>query len=834
MIYKYTLVSIILFLLTINLAFTQIKGYVLTSTQQPISAATISIQNAYIATSTNSNGEFEIKADNIDSCTLIIQHLGYSSQRIEWTKKQKNTPLTIILQAKNIEIEEVSINTRNNTVDQIIKNTIDHRDKNRKTIDKYEADFYSKGSMRLVNIPKKILGAKLDTITIRNETGGTNILYLSETISQIKVERPKKMYEKIIASKVSGNNQGLSFNRADGSDFEIYSNYIDFENIKAISPIADQAFSYYTYQLVNSFEEQNQLIHKIKITPKRNAEPIFDGYIYIVDGSWQIYATEIYTLGSRVNIPIIDTLYIAQQYTYNEKDNRWIKQLQVLDLTAGIFNINVKGNFVQTFSNYNFEPLFDKNTFTRTITEFEEDANNKNDDYWETHRKVPLSTYEIMNYHIKDSIYHKKQEQTYIDSVDAAKSKFRAIDIITSYHYQNTPKKIYIDYESPISLERISFNTVQVWNIKSSINARFGNYRDPKLTSAGVLFNYQFIDKKLYKVGYISHRFNRKKYNELKISLGDKAEQFNSDDPIGPFINMISSLFFKENYMKLYETQFIAAEYSQYLHPNIKLYTYLNYQKRKNLYNRTSYSFSEQPDKGYTPNNPLDPNDPESSAFVNHNILKAKASIDIYFGTKTEKLSNDQINYLHSNKYPQLTLTYSSALTSSVKDYRFQEFSTTIRQDINFGNKGLLGYKAQLGTFVDGKNIAFIDYKHFNGNRTHIATTKRYLDSYLMLPYYSYSTNKSYLELHTEYNFQGYILNKIPIISKLNWNTHIGFHLLANDTKRPYQEITFGFGNIGWGKYRFFRIDYVHTRHGMLSPNGIVIGVSFLDALIQN
>ena len=125
--------------------------------------------------------------------------------------------------------------------------------------------------------------------------------------------------------------------------------------------------------------------------------------------------------------------------------------------------------------------------------------------------------------------------------------------------------------------------------------------------------------------------------------------------------------------------------------------------------------------------------------------------------------------------------------------------------------------------------MSFIDYKHFNGNQTHVETTNRYLNSYLSLPYYTFSTNKSYLELHSEYNFQGYLMNKVPVLSALKWNTIVGYHLLATGNRKPYHEVTAGFGNIGWGKYRFFRVDYVRTINGTKNANGIVVGLSLLN-----
>jgi len=626
-----------------------------------------------------------------------------------------------------------------------------------------------------------------------------------------------------------GTIKGVSFNRAEGTDFELYSNYIIFNDRNIISPISDQAFSYYTYQLINSFEEGNQLIHKIKILPKRASEPVLDGYIYIVDNTGQIYGTDIHTLGDRINIPIIDTLFIKQQYTYNEKDQNWVKQLQVLDFRAGLLGIKFGGNFTQTFSNYNFKPNFDKKTFSRVITEFDTDANNKSEEYWSSQRQVALTDNEVKDYAIKDSVYQVKNNPAYIDSVDRARSKFEINDILTSYHFQNSTKKLYIDYKSPLSIANTSFNTVQGWNFKASLQARLGTFENGQLTRASLLFNYGLADERLYITGKISHRFNKTNYSTLTLSGGNSMEQFNADEPITPFINTISTIFFKDNYMKLYGKKFATAEYKQYLHPNLRLYGNLSYQHRTNLYNNSSNGFFDNK-KEFSSNNPLDPLNNNTDAFINNNLLKGTIAFDLFFKTKIEKLPNETI-YLHDNRYPEVTLSYTNALYSDITNYKYQEIRASIKQDISLGNKGNLGYKANAGTFMQGKDISFVDYKHFNGNQTHVATTNRYLNSYLLLPYYTFSTNKTYAELHSEYNMQGYLLNKIPVINALKWHSNIGYHILATDKRKPYHEFTAGFGNIGWGKYRFLRVDYVRSQFGNIHADGIVVGVSLLNML---
>ena len=99
-----------------------------------------------------------------------------------------------------------------------------------------------------------------------------------------------------------------------------------------------------------------------------------------------------------------------------------------------------------------------------------------------------------------------------------------------------------------------------------------------------------------------------------------------------------------------------------------------------------------------------------------------------------------------------------------------------IQQLVALGNKGNTKINLSGGQFFNGKNIAFVDYKHFNGNQTHIGSSDSYTNQFNNLPYYSASTNTKYFETHIEHNDQGFIMNKIPLLNKLQSQLVLGFH----------------------------------------------------------
>ena len=198
----------------------------------------------------------------------------------------------------------------------------------------------------------------------------------------------------------------------------------------------------------------------------------------------------------------------------------------------------------------------------------------------------------------------------------------------------------------------------------------------------------------------------------------------------------------------------------------------------------------------------------------------------IRFDQKYISHPNRKIN-TYSSKYPTLNLFYNQNFGSSKNKYNFSEFSAQIKQSFNIDNKGRFNYNIKAGTFLNADDISFVDYKHFNGNQTHVNTTYTYTNSFNLMPYYNFSTNKSYAEFHAEHNFKGYLLNKIPLINKLGFELVVGANSLRTKDRKPYSEYSIGLNNIGIGKLRFLRLDYVKSNYNGVSQNGLVFGLTF-------
>ena len=161
----------------------------------------------------------------------------------------------------------------------------------------------------------------------------------------------------------------------------------------------------------------------------------------------------------------------------------------------------------------------------------------------------------------------------------------------------------------------------------------------------------------------------------------------------------------------------------------------------------------------------------------------------IFFGPDGAEFKKFNIS---DGKYPTVILGYEKGFSASIDDYNFDQIKFRMTQGLNIDDKGRFAYNIKAGKFFNGEDIAFMDYQHFNGNQTNIGVGS-YLNVFNNLPYYALSTNDSYLEMHAEHDFNGFLLGRVPLLKKLNFNLILGAHALSTPDQKPYQEYTKSF-----------------------------------------
>ncbi|PKH49739.1 hypothetical protein CXF68_03080 [Tenacibaculum sp. Bg11-29] len=813
----------LLFLIFNAISFSQIKGKVNNIANKPLSFVSVYLEGSITGTTTNNNGDYELVVKKKGEHTLVYQILGYKT--VKKTVDINSFPfvLNINLYEEEVALDEVLISSKENPANKIIRNVIANKGKNTDRFARYKADFYSRGLYKVKDFPKKFLGKEINDMGGGLDSTRSGIVYLSETISKISFQKkPKNFKEHIVASKVSGRDNGISFNQADKVNFNFYENSFKLADAQMISPISNGAFSYYKYKLAGTFYDKNgRLISKIKLLPKRKNDRVFNGFIYIVEDDWAIYGTDVVVTGAQVSMPMVDSLHIKQNYNYSPLNKAWVPVTQTIDFKAGMFGFNFNGRFSASYSNYNFTPNFTDKYFGSEILSFAENATEKDSLYWNKIRSVSLTSEEASDYKLKDSIKTIRKSKKYLDSIDTKQNKFKLLDVLSGYSYNDTYNKWGVSFSSPVI--GLNFNTVQGWNSSIGLNYYKLLNKKGKRFSFGTKFNYGLSDKKLRSTGSFSYKWNNTTKPILNISGGITTSQFNAKQPISRFWNTISSVLFERNYMKIYEKTFAKIDFSKEVTNGVRMFSGLEYAYRKPLFNTTDYVMFPKNDINYTSNNPKEPTN-FTSSFTAHKMWSLTMGANINFGQKYISYPNRKFN-VTTNKYPSLFVGYKKNFGSSNSQWNSDVIFSQLTQKVSLNNWGEFKYKAKGGLFLEKKDIPFIDHAHFNGNRLLIAPKDNYLNNFYMLPYYQLSTNDKYGELHGEYNFKGALLSKIPLLNKLNFHLITSAKGLFTADSKPYSEFAVGLDNIGFGKWRFLRVDFARSNFNGKNENRVLFGI---------
>jgi hypothetical protein len=206
-------------------------------------------------------------------------------------------------------------------------------------------------------------------------------------------------------------------------------------------------------------------------------------------------------------------------------------------------------------------------------------------------------------------------------------------------------------------------------------------------------------------------------------------------------------------------------------------------------------------------------------------LFKVGLGLTIYPGQKFQSYP-DQKSNIRNEKYPAISLRYEGGLGADNSDNDFHQLSANLYQSFDMGNLGRSSYWANGGTFLGGDDISFVDFQHFNGNRLRYKLQALNPYGFGLLNYYDYSTNGDYAQFHLQHDFKGFILGKIPGLNQLNYDLILSGKALFTERK-PYFETSAGIDNIGFGKFRPFRVDYVYSMTSDRSYGAFVVGINF-------
>ncbi len=817
----------------------KVSGLIKNSEGEILPFATIYVKEINFGTTSNLEGYYEIELTEGDF-TFIIQFLGYETQLKEIDIKDADVELNIILQPRSFILPNLVYKAgQEDPAYAIMRRVIARSKYHLYQLKSYKTQVYVKGSGRLINAPFFIRNR------LKKEGIDSSRVFMVESLSEIQYELPNTYTQKVISVNTTEND-----NSPDPMPF-IKASFYQPRIAGALSPISPEAFSHYNFRYVGFFEDQGFIVNIIYVEPKVKGDIVFEGNLYIIEGLWAIHSLDFNTfyqgfdinikqvyqpVGPEVWMPVthrfnvsgsfmgfkLEFKYVAVNNDYEITLNDQLIQpdstagkLPPLDSLEKGFNEQegmeltpgkelTKKDIRKMMRDSEKKALqnidHDKDILYEENISFDSTAFEKDSSFWKEIRPIPLSFREKKSYELKDSLKDIRLEEKKQDSIRNEKNKnFRIQHVLTGNDYPLS-KRSELTWR-PL-WNKLSFNTVEGWNLNAGMDYKY-KLDSNRSFSFGPTFRYGFSSGRWYGLLYARYNFNQHlRKGKIEISGGKYIYQINRENPIPYWLNMVSSLFFRENLMKLFERKFLDLKIVKPVSPALLLKLDASWEEKRALNNHTDYSFTNQ-NKEYSPNNP-------------ENVLVGETEFNPY----TLYSSNIQLQYYPFLKFferngrksilqessPVFTLGYSFRISPNL-NARFSYHK--IQGGVGYGRSFGVGNRIEIyfggsRLFLNGDIFPFPEFYHFFGNRTPLITGNLN-SSFRMLDYYYYSTNKYHFESHLLYQFRKLLITQILYTRMAGIREDLMIHYLHSNSLDHYMELGYALDNL----FNFFRIEVI-------------------------
>jgi hypothetical protein len=792
---------------------TTISGKVFDAeTGEAIPFVNIGFQHSLVGTISEMDGAFFLSTSKATD-TLMVSCVGYELMRLP-IARGKEQVIEVKLNPKSIALEAVVVKPGENPAFRILKAINAHKKKNDPArLTSYQYNAYTKLRLDLNNVGQKLkdqrmmkdFGFVFDYMD-SSEVFSKNYLPLliSETVSKVyRSKSPPVNREVIEAFKVSGieNKTVSQYTGRMYQQLNIYDNFILFFDPGFISPIADFGRLYYKYFLEDSSYIDGKFCYKIAFKPKRKQERTFHGFFWVTDTTFAIKKYEL-RISSDVNLNLLKDMIATYEYD-QVNDTTWF--LTHEDLVID-FNVAEKtyGFFARKTAVYDSIRLNvavpDSVKKLTTDTYIREDKIERNDSFWQASRKSALTEEDSKIYTMVDSV--KK--------VPMYKTLYSMTNMLTNYYFVTGPVELGPYYTT------FSANVIEGPRLR--LGGRTSNKFSTKVMIGGHIA-YGFGDHR-FKYGlYLTNMYNTNPRRTSTVSYFHDIRQLGKSENAFLDDNYLTSILRRTpNYKLTMVDQFNAF----YEHEWVQGFS--------NIFKFTCQTIYP------TPYVPFVYYNTEGDTLIGEPLTSAEITLSTHFAYREKFLWGKFERLSLGSEYPALDLD----LTYGPKgffgsSYEYFKFRLKISDKLETNPLGFLRYR-----FIIGKIFGTLPYpllKLHEGNETYAYDPL----SFNMMNYYEFVSNE-YVSLWAEQHFQGFFINKIPLLRKLHWREVIGCNILygrlsdKNKTvmifppglsglSTPYYEANAGIENI----FKVFRIDalwrFSYLDHQNTSPFGIRVSL---------
>ncbi len=762
-----------------NLLSQGIEGLVKSELGEPIPYANIFIDGEEAGTSTDELGKYFLKLSIRGDYRVIISAIGYETLIDTVIVEEKNLVKNFTLNTSTSELEAIVVKAnRRDPAYAIMKKVAEKKKEYLKSISSFRSKVYLKATEEIEDL-KTSKKKKKEVVSLEGEPldpfesqkieqekflSKLNMIELELTLNY---QYPSKYKEERTAYKLYGYKDGLFIPTFGDADFNFYKNQVDFGGItetKIISPFSSTAVLSYKFKLEETLIEDEQIVYRIKVTPRKVGNATCSGEVFINADLWNINRLELKL--NKGGLKIFDALVIEQNYEEISEDV-WLPTRQIFSYQTRVgkkrkFDGKTSIRYSDLEVDYQFPEKFFGNELAITTAE----AYERDSTYWKEIRVEPLTEKESKVVVLRDSINAVLNSKSYKDSIDREYNKITFLDILwEGVGFQNHEKEQNI-WIGGIS-ELANFEVVGGFRIGPK-GSYFKRWNSGRFLSTNARLSVGISNGDINGNFYGRFRYDPLRRADVWASVSRGFSNLNNFDAI---LNQLRS------------ANFILTD-------NIRLGH--QFELVNGLYLQNSVAFIDRQSAshldGGTFLNRFIEADP-AIEFDPYQTFIAEMTISYTPGQKY--LTEPNRKLILGSKWPTFSLKYRKGfdkLFGSDIDFDFIAFA--IDQHIEFAALGNTKYNFLAGKFPNTTDLRFVDVKRFNESNFIFYTDP--LNNFQLLDTLLRAT-EPFVEFHFIHHFNGALINNIPLVKKTNVNVVVGGGLLyVSEDNYRYEELYAG------------------------------------------
>lgn len=800
----------------------------------PLIGVSVLLNGTTVGTITDKDGKYNIET-NTFSKKIVFSFLGYQTESRSLVQGKVQT-INVGLKLSVISLEEVKVrpsrqeykNKKNPAVLLIDKVISKKKVNNEKSFNYLEYKQYEKIQFALSNISEKFKQADLlkkfrfifDNIDTTKRIGKNILpLFIKEELSDHYYRKTPQASKDIIRAQKTINldeyldNKGVAANlNYLYHNINIYDNEILFLTNTFISPISNNAPLFYRYYIIDTLAVDSIKCVRMFFEPRNKADFLFHGHLYItLDSSYAVRKIDM-GLNKNINIDWVKDISITQDFDkFGQKT--WLLSKDEISIDFGLQknSMGLYGQRTISFKDYKINQPIDEKIFRGPEKIEKIEPKTSTSGFWESSRYVPLSKSEKGIYTTIDSI--KK--------IPAFKRNMNLLMLFTT-GFLNLgtvdigPAESFYSY-NPVEGSRFRFGgrTTPDFNKRITLEAYAAYGLKDRIIKYETGITYSLTPRTIYSFPVKSIKLSY--LNDTKIPGQELL--FTQGDNIflsvkrGVNNNFLLNKILNAEFLNEFENHFS--------------YT-LGYRFTRQS-TEGSLHFISSDTAALTPYIPY--------------INISEFSLNLRYAPNESFYQGKLYRFPLPGKYPVIQLKIAGGVRSIHNDFSYMRFQMSVSKRFYLSVLGYTDVSIDAGK-ITGKVPFPLLFIH-NANQTYSYQK----DTYSMMNFLEFVSDQ-YVSLNIDHSFNGFFLNKIPLIKKLKLREIVTFKALygglsninnpsyQNDLlkfpvninglpltytfeKKPYIEAGIGVSNV----LKIFRVDLIKRITYLNHPNVSDIGI---------